>query len=762
MTAKKKNLDIERNRLSIFINKQSQSRSRSFLEKIFSSKHDSNSNMKVEFSSQFERVIELITSEFLSLKNQDFVISIDESSKAQNKSFVEDVKISSFKKSYQIFEMNDSLTIIIETISSSNNRNFNYNKTLYTRKCVMLLLMLKILSSSNSISYWSSFFWNQISFQNVEATIAIYRLLSNAKKKSINAKTIQILDAKNCSYFYNLKVFHSFLKRVREDLNNTSDDLIEIVSVRERTVSILSKLQSIEIKTLESSSIMSSSSRSKSSISLFSSLSRFEESFSFRSSQSYREISASIFESMKNREISNFDEFYDKLSAWFLQNARIKKQDDVEQITNWVSRSNHHQEQERVKSSSSQWFDYDRFLARSFNNISSSSVRRLNRNERTVRYYFNVDERRYQFRDESISSSSFTHDRQRTQIKDHDVEIEYWRNLTLKYQQEIRSQHQIRERYVSKSNEISRSNYRSAIAISKRHDRSIASKHYDRSIVSKYYDRSSLKDDRFDNFVSREFRRLKSLFNRFQLNVLNHYDHHDRFEESSTSIREQRERSLRSQNVMIWNSTKQTINFFIRRFYHIVELENIKVVLRILFMCFKSDILDEHNDLSIKIRFEMNFDLIIWKDELFREFRLNRFEFIKKTKKMTFRFNDKNLTFNQYFTRKINLLHETKIIDENIIVRYLWEDLESQLILVISMRKNDNIIENFDRRVRNNERVARKVYELIKKINVFINRDLRSQNRFTSQNYNVLRQTSFISFVARIERLINNYQKTTN
>ena len=124
---------------------------------------------------------------------------------------------------------------------------------------------------------------------------------------------------------------------------------------------------------------------------------------------------------------------------------------------------------------------------------------------------------------------------------------------------------------------------------------------------------------------------------------------------------------------------------------------------------------------------------------------------------MTFRFDDKNLTLNQYFTRKTNLLHNAKIIDENIITRYLWKDLESQLILIIFIRENDNIIENFDRRVRNNERVARKIYELIKKINALINRDLQSQNRFTSQNYNVSKQTSFISFVTRIERLVNNY-----
>ena len=56
--------------------------------------------MKVESSFQFERMIELTTSESLFLKNQGFVISIDESSKAQDKRFVKDVKISSFKKSH--------------------------------------------------------------------------------------------------------------------------------------------------------------------------------------------------------------------------------------------------------------------------------------------------------------------------------------------------------------------------------------------------------------------------------------------------------------------------------------------------------------------------------------------------------------------------------------------------------------------------------------------------------------------------------------
>ena len=56
--------------------------------------------MKVESSFQFERVIELTTSESLFLKNQNLLISIYESSKAQDKRLVKDVKISFLKKSH--------------------------------------------------------------------------------------------------------------------------------------------------------------------------------------------------------------------------------------------------------------------------------------------------------------------------------------------------------------------------------------------------------------------------------------------------------------------------------------------------------------------------------------------------------------------------------------------------------------------------------------------------------------------------------------
>ena len=38
---------------------------------------------------------------------------------------------------------------------------------------------------------------------------------------------------------------------------------------------------------------------------------------------------------------------------------------------------------------------------------------------------------------------------------------------------------------------------------------------------------------------------------------------------------------------------------------------------------------------------------------------------------MIFRFDDKEQSFNQYFIRKINLLHDVEINDENIIMKHL-------------------------------------------------------------------------------------------
>jgi len=112
----------------------------------------------------------------------------------------------------------------------------------------------------------------------------------------------------------------------------------------------------------------------------------------------------------------------------------------------------------------------------------------------------------------------------------------------------------------------------------------------------------------------------------------------------------------------------------------------------------------------------MNENLTIGKNKLLQEYCSNKFKFLRKTKKITFRFEDKKQILNQYFIRKINLLYNIKMQDKNIIVCYLWNNLKAQLILITSLREDNNIIEIFNQRVRNNEQAIRKNQNLNKKL----------------------------------------------
>jgi hypothetical protein len=166
---------------------------------------------------------------------------------------------------------------------------------------------------------------------------------------------------------------------------------------------------------------------------------------------------------------------------------------------------------------------------------------------------------------------------------------------------------------------------------------------------------------------------------------------------------------------MIFNSKKYFAMFFIKRFQHIAKLEEQKSIFRILFMCLVEIVLKWHNSLSSTIRQKINSNLRIWKNKLFKEFRLNKFVFLKKTKKLIFRFQE-FLILNQYRFRKINFLHDAENRDENIMIDYLWKKLKLNLIFVISMKKDEDILKNFERRVRINEIIACRVHDLINKI----------------------------------------------
>ena len=157
------------------------------------------------------------------------------------------------------------------------------------------------------------------------------------------------------------------------------------------------------------------------------------------------------------------------------------------------------------------------------------------------------------------------------------------------------------------------------------------------------------------------------------------------------------------------------------------------------------------------IQLKMNDNFAIWKNELFRKYRSNRFDSIKKIQQMLFRF-DKNTTFSQYFSRKINLLRNANVINETLIVHYLWKNLNAQLALIISIRKNNDTVNSFNKKIKTNEIVVKKVNDLVKKSRFQFS--TFQLNISTTNQFNI--QFKFVSSTSRIQRLLNNYQKTTS
>ena len=209
---------------------------------------------------------------------------------------------------------------------------------------------------------------------------------------------------------------------------------------------------------------------------------------------------------------------------------------------------------------------------------------------------------------------------------------------------------------------------------------------------------------------------------------------------------------------MMYDSTKQTVKFFIRRFRHIIEFEKHKTILRVFSFCLKNDVLKWHNELFFIVQHEMNQNFVIWKDELLKKYRFDRFEFIRKTQKMTFKF-EKNTIFSQYFFKKTNTLRNDEIHDETLLIHYFWKNLNAQLILITSIRQNYDIVKSFNRRIKTNETTTKKMHDFFKKNVVRFIINIQISNQYQSRTNN-----KFVFSTNKVQRLINNYQnqKTTS
>ena len=268
-------------------------------------------------------------------------------------------------------------------------------------------------------------------------------------------------------------------------------------------------------------------------------------------------------------------------------------------------------------------------------------------------------------------------------------------------------------------------------------------------------DKLFFRDNKFDQIFRHE-RRLKILFRANQQFITRYfssfYSKNRYFHSIENNSSSKRERIFRSQNIMMFDFNKISMKFFIKKFQQIVAIEKTKSILRILFLCMKTNALKWHNELSSNIQQNMNQNLTIWKNEFFKKYRFNRFESMQKTQKIIFRF-DKKFIFDQYLTRKINCFKNVEINNEILLIFYLWKNFDVQLTLTIFFKKNLNTIDNFNRKMKNNENAIKKIHEFNKKSTI----------RSTTSSIRDIANKSIYVFIAnRVQRFFNNFQKTTS
>lgn len=629
----------------------------------------------------------------------------------------------------------------MKQISFNVNRSPHYIKIQYFKNFILILIITRVKQKSNVVSFK---FWNEISKQNLDVITTTYRMFSKFKKINYRENNVKQLENLDC-FLYNRENFNNFMIRFREDFSIINDELIDLISIR-NLLKILDDL-STQLKKVKQSMIIS----------------QVKQSIPFEIQQD-QDIFRLRF--VQRRIIIDF--FFNQFMKDFSFNSRnefSRSHRDEKAIRHASYNSQRYKERQ----SSLKESRYDN----SFNNHfsikeKSSSLRRIHISMKWFKYHNDViwrDDLKMKInrrrRDEMFSSSS------RTQSK---MNFFYFRERVIYELKHHLSRYSRKLIAIIDYRFYSRNDKMNFVSKAKKQLKFFFNRFwfasYNRDQKRNYFRRNDRGQshiyenlENVDSNYKRDYERDREL-NRVDCNNRLYNDKSFNNRKKSWIEQQSRERSLKSQNVMIWDFVEHFVKFFIRRFQQITNIEETRAMLKILFMCLKTNAFEWHNDFFVVMRAKLNENLIVWKDELIREFRFNKFEFLKKTKKMIFRFDDKEQNLNQYLIRKINLLHDASMLNENIIMRHLWEGLEIQLTLVTSLREDEDITKAFEKRIRNNEQIAQRVWKFNKKIIVrFAIQIIDAHVQSTQYNRDII---FFVSSIARIDRLINNYQKAIN
>ena len=136
-------------------------------------------------------------------------------------------------------------------------------------------------------------------------------------------------------------------------------------------------------------------------------------------------------------------------------------------------------------------------------------------------------------------------------------------------------------------------------------------------------------------------------------------------------------------------------------------------VLAVLPLCVKGDALEWYTGLNCGTTNRMAESLAVWKDQLRRRFASDAMEALDEAHCLRFRWDrEDQMDLRQYVSRKVLLLEEAGILDEDQQVRLIWRGLDANLMATVApLAGGGNTLDGFTEELYQHEYPAKRLWK---------------------------------------------------
>jgi hypothetical protein len=174
--------------------------------------------------------------------------------------------------------------------------------------------------------------------------------------------------------------------------------------------------------------------------------------------------------------------------------------------------------------------------------------------------------------------------------------------------------------------------------------------------------------------------------------------HGSRRHQYSSPINRRPGKSLKPEDVMLFDPKKISLVSFAKRIRQLSRSYGKEPVLNVIPLCLPGDARDWNTHLSDRITDTMQESLTECIFQLEQHFKKSSFEARRETDKLKFRFaKEKDLSLREYVERKVMLLQEANIKEEDEIVTRVWENLDP--VIMNTIRPEDLSLDELTRRL---------------------------------------------------------------